>query len=128
MPTDAAGRRSLLTAVGTAVVVGIFFLLFGFGSTPASGNLVPAPWDKGVHLAVFATLAIGLRLLMPGLPGWMLFGLAAVVAIADETHQFLVPTRQPAWDDGMADLLGAALGLLVWSSLRQYRGRFAAGR
>ena len=56
MPTDAAGRRPLLTAVGTAVVVGIFFLLFGFGSTPASGNLVPAPWDKGVHLAVFATL------------------------------------------------------------------------
>lgn len=128
MPTDAAGRRSLLTAVGTAVVVGIFFLLFGFGSTPASGNLVPAPWDKGVHLAVFATLAVGLRLLMPGLPGWMLFGLAAVVAIADETHQLLVPTRQPAWDDGLADLLGAALGLIASSSLRQFRERFASGR
>ena len=81
-----------------------------------------------MHLAVFATLAIGLRLLMPGLPGWMLFGLAAVVAIADETHQFLVPTRQPAWDDGMADLLGAALGLLVWPRLQQFRVRFAAGR
>ncbi len=117
MPTDAFRRRTRLTVLGTAVVVGIFFLLFGFGSTPESGNLLPTPWDKGVHLAVFAILAIGLRMLMPGLPGWVLFGLAIVIALADEVHQQWVPTRQPDWNDGIADLLGAALGLAAWKYL-----------
>ncbi|WP_434514375.1 VanZ family protein [Dechloromonas sp. ARDL1] len=117
MPTDALRRRTLLTVLGTAVVVGIFFLLFGFGSTPGSGNLLPNPWDKGVHIAVFAILAIGLRMLMPGLPGWVLFGLAIVIALADELHQLWVPTRQPDWNDGIADLLGAALGLTLWANL-----------
>ncbi len=128
MPTDAVRRRTLLTALGTAVVMGIFFLLFGFGSTPASGNLVPSPWDKGVHLAVFAVLAIGLRMLMPGLPGWILFGLAIVVALADELHQLWVPTRQPDWNDGMADLLGAALGLALWTHRLKWRSALAARR
>lgn len=128
MPTDALRRRTLLTILGTAVVMGIFLLLFGFGSTPASGHLVANPWDKGVHLAVFAILAIGLRMLMPGLPGWLLFGLAIVIALADELHQFWVPTRQPDWNDGIADLLGAALGLTLWARLLKWRAALATGR
>ena len=127
MPIDAPRRRSL-TVLGTLLVMGIFFLLFGFGSTQASGNLVPSPWDKGVHLAVFALLAIGLRMLMPGLPGWMLFGLSIVIALADEVHQLWVPTRQPDWNDGLADLLGAALGLASWAILQRTRQTTAAGR
>lgn len=128
MPTDAVRRRTLLTILGTAVVMGIFFLLFGFGSTPASGNLVANPWDKGVHLAVFAILAIGLRMLMPGLPGWLLFGLAIVIALADELHQFWVPSRQPDWNDGIADLLGTVLGLTLWAHLLKWRTALATGR
>lgn len=121
MPTDSVQRRSLLTLLGTAVVLGIFFLLFGFGSTPASGNLVPSPWDKGVHLGVFATLAVGLRMLMPGLPAGILFGMTAVVALSDEIHQLWVPTRQPDWHDGIADLLGAAIGLAGWRNWLKWR-------
>src|SRR5574343_1148187 len=118
MPTEAIGRRKT-RMLGTLIVLGILFLLFGFGSMPASGHLVPGPWDKVVHMAVFATLALGMRMLMPGLPVWLLFTLGAVIGVADEIHQTWVPTRQPGWDDGMADLLGIMIGLLAWYPLKR---------
>lgn len=103
-----------VAALGGIIVASVIFLLFGFGSLPESGNLVPSPWDKAVHLMIFAVFAFGLRLLMPESHWMLLFAVVASIAILDEVHQFLVPTRQPAWDDGMADLLGAAIGLLCW--------------
>jgi VanZ family protein len=97
-----------------AVVVGILFLLFGFGSTPGSGNLVTTPWDKVVHLAVFAILAIALRLT---LPAWSLGWIAALsmtIGLADELHQYFVITRHPGLDDWLADAAGTVCGLTVW--------------
>ena len=113
MLTEAAPRR-LAGTFGLAIVAAILFLLFGFGSTPASGNLVPPPWDKVVHFGVFATLAVGLRALFPRLPWPLLCLLAGGIAVGDELHQFLVPTRHPDWDDGFADMVGVAGGLLAW--------------
>ena len=113
MPIDAALRHPR-SRLGLAVVVGIFLLLFGFGSTSASGNLVAAPWDKVVHLAVFATLAIGLRAI---LPAWSIFLIAALslgIGAADELHQYFVPTRHPGLDDWLADAVGTLCGLLLW--------------
>lgn len=104
--------------LGTLIVLSIFSLLFGFGSMPASGHLVPSPWDKVVHMAVFATLALGMRTLMPGLPVWLLFTLGAVIGATDEIHQIWVPTRQPGWDDEMADLVGMGVGLLICRTLK----------
>jgi VanZ family protein len=121
MPTSEPSSQ-LLSRVGLAVVLGIFFLLFGFGSTSASGNLVAEPWDKVVHLAVFATLAIGLRALLPAWSFFLIALLSLAIGGADELHQFFVPTRQPGLDDWLADAVGTLCGLLLWRWLayRQY--------
>ena len=114
MPTSWA-RNLPSKHVGIGIVVGIFLLLFGFGSMPASANLVAHPWDKLVHLGVFAVLTFGLRLSLPKISVSMIIGIALSIALADELHQFFVPERQPSWDDGIADGFGVLLGLcLCW--------------
>lgn len=107
--------------LGLLIVIAIFFLLFGFGSTPASGNLVAPPLDKVVHLGIFATLAIGLRLTMPSLSTAMIAGLALSIGLADEFHQVFVPNRQPAMDDFLADAAGVFGALLIWQKLAMKR-------
>lgn len=103
--------------LGLLVVIAIFFLLFGFGSTPASGNLVASPLDKVIHLGVFATLTVGLRLTLPSLSIALIAGLALCIGLADEFHQYLVPTRQPAVDDFLADAVGVFCAAWVWHKL-----------
>lgn len=114
-------RRSLHSRklFGLVVVFGIFFLLFGFGSTPESGNLVATPWDKAVHIGVFAVLVMGLRASLPNLSTPLIAGMALSIGLADELHQYLVPGRQPGIDDWLADCAGALGGLLVWPWLER---------
>jgi VanZ family protein len=124
MPTEAdsshlARRLSLIS------VIGIFLLLFGFGSTSASANLIATPWDKLVHFAVFLVLTVGLRILLPRQPITVIIGLALGVAVADEFHQFFVPDRQPGWDDGFADMAGVACGLFIRPLLARTFSKFA---
>jgi len=107
--------------LGLLVILGIFFLLFGFGSTPASGNLVAPPLDKVVHLGIFATLAISLRVTLPTLPLFLIGGLALGIGAVDEFHQYFVPTRQPALDDLLADAFGVFGGLWGWHRLAMKR-------
>ncbi len=111
MPTDKAAPLSRL---GLLMVLGIFFLLFGFGSTAASGNLVATPWDKIIHLLVFAALAFGLSAAMPKAALSSVAALALGIGLADELHQYFVPTRQPGLDDWLADAAGTFCGLLFW--------------
>lgn len=118
MPTDAA-RCDATGRFGLFIVVAIFLLLFGFGSTPASGGLVAAPWDKLVHLGVFASLAIGLRILLPRQSIILITILTLSIGAADELHQIFVPNRQPDLDDWLADLAGTAVGLLCWLWLKR---------
>lgn len=118
MPTSQV-RRRLAPRLGLAIVIGILLLLFGFGSTPASANLVANPWDKLAHWLVFATLTIGLRFLLPKMPALTIFGITLAVAVADEMHQFLVPGRQPGWDDGLADMVGVVSGLFIQPRLER---------
>lgn len=103
-----------LARIGLLMVAGIFFLLFGFGSTPASGNLVATPWDKVLHLLVFATLAFGLSAAMPRTALAVVAALSLSIGLADELHQYFVPSRQPGLDDWLADAAGTFCGLLLW--------------
>lgn len=109
--------------LGLLVVIAILFLLFGFGSTLASGNLVASPLDKMVHLGIFATLTVGLRLTLPSLSTALIAGLALSIGIADELHQYFVPTRQPALDDFLADAVGVFCVILIWHKLAMKQPR-----
>lgn len=112
MPID--GRNGKSPVLALWIIGGILFVLFGFGSTSASGGLLSTPWDKVAHLSLFAVFAICLRLAFPKLPIVWVASLALFVGLVDEMHQFLVPTRQPGIDDWLADAFGIACGLLGW--------------
>ena len=102
----------VVAAVLLAVMTGA--LLIG-GAQPFAVNLIPAPWDKFAHIALFALIsaAIGLasgrsgvRMVLLAVAGALLLGLV------DEWHQGFLPGRNAGLDDLAADLLGALAGAL----------------
>ena len=88
-------------------------------------GLVPVPWDKVVHAAVFAVLAAAFGY-ASGLRGWRMvavaIGGALGVGMLDEWHQMFLPGRSAGLDDLAADAVGAAVGaaaLRGWMKARQ---------
>ena len=104
-------RALRLTAIAAAI--GLPVGLFYGGAQPVAVGLIPAPWDKLAHVAVFAVLA-GAIGYASGLRGarmwWLAFASALAVGAADEWHQLSLPGRGPGWGDLFADAVGAALG------------------
>lgn len=86
------------------------------GAQPVAVGLIPAPWDKLVHAAVFAVLAAAIGY-ASGMRGWRAmvlgFGAALLVGGIDEWHQLSLPGRSAGWDDLAADALGAAVGAWI---------------
>ena len=105
-------QRALRLAAMVAAI-GLPMGLFYGGAQPVAVGLIPAPWDKLAHVAVFALLA-GAIGYASGLRGvrmwWLAFAGALAVGAADEWHQLSLPGRGPGWDDLVADAVGAALG------------------
>ena len=105
-------QRALRLAAITAAV-GLPMGLFYGGAQPVAVGLIPAPWDKLAHVAVFAVLA-GAIGYASGLRGarmwWLAFAVALAVGAADEWHQLSLPGRGPGWGDLLADAVGAAVG------------------
>ena len=95
------------------VALGILVGLFGLGAQPVAVGLIPVPWDKVAHAAVFAVLAVAIGL-ASGLRGWRMVLLAVLgallVGVLDEWHQMFLPGRQAGWDDLAADVVGGLLG------------------
>jgi Predicted integral membrane protein len=98
--------------------------LFIGGTQPIAVNLVPEPWDKLLHGAVFALLAWALGF-ASGLHDWR--GLAVaffgslLIGLLDEWHQLYLPGRQAGWPDFIADMAGSLIGtitLTLWSKKR----------
>ena len=85
--------------------------------TPGDGvPTAPPGVDKLVHLALFAALAVTGR--WAGVRAPVLAVLLAAYALLSEVVQALAPLQRsgsPA--DGLADVLGVALGLLAWAGL-----------
>ena len=107
-------------AITVLVVLGILLGLFGLGAQPVAVGLVPVPWDKVAHAAVFAVLAAALGL-ASGLRGWRMVMLAVtgalLVGALDEWHQMFLPGRQAGLDDLAADVVGGLVG--AWLVVRR---------
>jgi VanZ family protein len=93
--------------------------IFALSHAPIAAGEPPFPhFDKVLHAAEFALFfavawkATGRRFLLA-------FVLTAVYAGTDELHQLLVATRTASALDLAADLLGAAIALLVLASGRR---------
>lgn len=107
--------RALRWAAGGLVLFLIAALFIG-GAQPVAVNLVPAPWDKLAHLALFATVAwcavLALAARSRYALGWG--GLLAIVLGAlDEWHQLFLPGRSADLSDLLADAFGTLLGVAV---------------
>lgn len=111
-------QRALQVAA-VLLAVGLPLGLLIGGAQPAAVGLVPSPWDKVVHVAVFAVLA-GAVGYASGWRGRPMLGVAFCAALAvgllDEWHQMHLPGRSAGWDDLAADAVGGALGAaaLLW--------------
>lgn len=103
-----------LAAIVAAVIV-IAALGYG-GAQPYAVGLVPPPWDKLAHAALFAVISamIGLA---SGARGWRMVIIALagamLVAVGDEWHQASLPGRNASAADLCADLAGALVGALL---------------
>ena len=105
-------RRGFRVAAALLVAALLVALFLG-GAQPAAVGLVPMPWDKLAHAAVFAVLAIcvGFACGLRGRPMFVLsFFVATGAGAIDEWHQIYLPGRGADWVDLAFDAAGAALG------------------
>jgi hypothetical protein len=103
--------RGLALAGGLAMVIAVFV---GADSAGQVG-LFPGPYlDKLAHAAYYGIVAVlfdvglGRRSPLPAL------GIALLTGVTDEGHQLYVPGRDGAWQDAVADGVGALLAIGRW--------------
>jgi|OpeIllAssembly_1097287.scaffolds.fasta_scaffold179763_2 VanZ family protein len=120
MPTEAATAARLARFARFAFVA-LLFGIFVLGSHPAAGHLFLPPWDKLAHIVLFAVIAATIATAWPRLHWAGVLALGLLIGFADELHQVFLPERHPGWDDGLADLAGLALGLLLIARHRRTR-------
>lgn len=105
--------QRLLRLAAVALSIGLPLGLLVGGAQPIAVGLIPTPWDKLAHAAVFALLAAAIGH-ASGWHGRRVLAVAFVGALAmgamDEWHQMFLPGRSAGLDDLAADAVGAALG------------------
>lgn len=109
-------------ALRLASLAGAFALMVAlswFNAQPVAAGLIPAPWDKAAHFAVFATLSVALALgAWPRL--WPVALAVAAFAAFDELRQLDSPGRSADWGDFFTDL-GAMAFVLGWAAALRAR-------
>jgi VanZ family protein len=107
-PDGRAAARVLCLVAAAAVVLELFTM-----SLRPAAALVPAPWDKVAHFAVYAALA-GLLWIATG-ARMPLLVIATTIAIGalDELHQLGVPRRGADAMDFLADTCAVAATVAV---------------
>ena len=132
METAKLSRRQQTAFLAAAT--GLYWLAMFVGThlpirtTPLHGP----PSDKLQHLAAFAGLAFLLCGLgtLTSISRWRRYvGVAIVIAVygmVDELSQSLVRERTPDVFDWLADVAGAAVGIVVFVAIRKAYFRFQA--
>lgn len=106
----------LVRGLCLAAAVVLVFQLFYLGARPEAAGLIPAPWDKLAHFAVYSAITV---LLWIGTEGRMPLAVVAVVVTIgalDELHQSGLPGRVGDVWDFLADACagtGTAYALLL---------------
>jgi VanZ family protein len=103
-------RRIAAILLTLAIILGLFVL----GTQSFAVKLIPTPWDKLIHCALFALLTWGIGL-ATGLQGKQMLMVTATAALfvgmLDEYHQMYLPGREPGLDDLAADVTGIIIGI-----------------
>jgi VanZ family protein len=98
-----------------AAAIFLIVNLFVVGAQPVAVGLVPPPWDKLAHAALFAVLGALLAFAAGGRRGWLVVGALLAVAAADELFQTALPGREVSAADLVADVAGAVAGVTAMS-------------
>jgi VanZ family protein len=95
--------------------VGLVAAVLWLALAPSPPDTLDTGWDKLNHVLAFGALAFAGRFaLAPARRAALWDGVAlAVLGVAIELLQQLVPTRSAQWQDLLADALGIAAGLLA---------------
>jgi len=83
--------------------------LFWGGRQPVAVGLFPPPYDLAAHLVAYGVLTGLVWLSVRGRWPWLVVLAVALVGLADEYQQSLLPGRYPTWSDGAMDVLAAVL-------------------
>jgi VanZ family protein len=115
-------RPLLLQRLCLLLAAAVIFQLFYLGSQPFAAGLVPPPWDKLAHLAVYSAIT-GLLWIGTGV-GAPVPVIAAVIAVGalDEFHQLSVPGRNAGLDDFLVDVcaaVGTGVALLLYARAKK---------
>jgi VanZ family protein len=115
--------RVAVRSLAALLVLMLPLVLWWGGARPEAVGLVPSPWDKLLHAAVFAVVVVAWAH-ASGTRGWCLTLAAVLFALLvggmDEWHQSHLPGRHAGWDDLAADVFGALAGCWV---VERYRRR-----
>lgn len=112
--------------VATLLVLLMPVALFWFGPRVMTKGMIPVPWDKLMHLLVFALFAMAVGVASRLRSSWALlpaFTGAVLVGSLDEWLQMGQPNRTADWVDLLANVTGAALGCLLLVMLTELRDR-----
>lgn len=119
-------RAALWLSIGLVVAIPLAMLVGG--AQPQAAGLIPVPWDKPAHMAVYAVLSCAIGFASRQRGAWaMLIGFAGAVLVGaiDEWHQMDLPGRSADIEDLISDAVGAALGTTVLA-VRVYLRQWAA--
>jgi VanZ family protein len=108
------GVRTVCLVLSVLLIANLFIL----GSQPFAAGLIPAPWDKLAHLALFGLLAVLLMVASGFSRPWTVVVMLTLVAAADELHQRVLPGRHAdPYDFGtdVAACVAATFVCSVWS-------------
>jgi VanZ family protein len=90
-----------------ALAAAVTFQLFYLGAQPFAAGLIPVPWDKLAHLAVFAFLTTLLWIGTAGRIPLAVIVTAIAIGALDELHQASLPGRVADAADFLADACAA---------------------
>ena len=79
-------------------------------------------FDKAAHFCVYGLLATLVQRALRGpRAGWLAVLLVSLFGVTDEVHQSFVPGRSSEVGDWLADTLGAALAVSLYTGWAWYR-------
>jgi len=83
--------------------------------------------DKVVHFSVYGLLAtLAVRLVRTRRAAWLIILAVSLYGVSDEWHQSFTPGRSVEFADWLADTLGGAMAVLLytrWSAYRRFLER-----
>jgi VanZ family protein len=122
-----ARRRWKPFAILAAAIVLYWLAIFITTHLPFSTTPPDDPYsiDKLQHITAFAVFAVllsaaGATLGIHRLPLYLgVIGLIAAYAALDEISQHFIPERTPDFFDWLADVAGAAIGIIAFAAIRR---------